>query len=167
MPSHLVIDAVMNGQVEIGISASPPEPPGLKITPIKSYAVLAVPADHRLAGKKRVRISDLANERLITLSDPLMIDFSSTAQIATIATGKSITTPLSGIACTLVGQGVGVAIVDPFAASDYLDRGVKVLQLHPSIDIHVALITNEHRRLSAISREFIDAFRKYAEALYQ
>lgn len=73
-------------------------------------------------------------------------------------------TPLSGIACSLVAEGAGIALVDPFSASDYAGRGVAVLPFEPAIEIPVSIVTSAQRRLSQISKEFIDAFRAHALA---
>jgi len=164
MPSYLVIDAVMGGQVEIGIAAAPPERPGLAFEPVVASAVLAVPSGHRLAAKRRARVQDIAGERLITLAEPSILSYPGATPLAGLAHDKSIATPLSGIACSLVAESVGVALVDPFSVADYLASGVTALPFKPAIDIRIAIVTNANRRLSALSREFIDAFKAHAEA---
>jgi DNA-binding transcriptional LysR family regulator len=164
MPSHLVIDALLAGQFEIGIAAAPPERPGLTMETIHADFVAAIPAGHKLAARREIRATDLVGEKLIALADPLLLSFSDGSVLGRIWSEQSVvTTPLTGIACSLVAHGVGIAIVDPFSVSDYLDRGVVARPFKPSVRAHIAIVTSAHRRVSAITREFIGAFRKHAE----
>lgn len=164
MPSHLVIDALLAGQFEIGIAAAQPERPGLAVETIRADFVAAIPARHRLAAKREIRPTDLVAEKMISLSDPLLVSYSGSSTLGRISREQTVvTTPLSGIACSLVAQGVGIAIVDPFSASDFLDRGVVVRPFKPNVRARIAIVTNGHRRVSAITREFIGAFRRHAE----
>lgn len=163
MPSHLIIDAVMSGQADIGIVAAPPERPGLSITPIKTRAVVAVPAGHRLAKRRRVHTKDLVDERVIALSETPTLFYAGTSPFAAIR-NKVVTTPLSGIACALVSEGVGIALIDPFSVADYLDRGVVAIPLHPAVEIRIAIVTNQQRSLSVVSKEFLEGFKAHSEA---
>ncbi|MBL8344396.1 MAG: LysR family transcriptional regulator [Rubrivivax sp.] len=159
MPSHLVIDAVQVGQADVGLAAAPPERPGLTIESLASHAVLAAPAHHRLARRRMVALQDLAGERVVALSEPSIFSAHTDALLADIHHEVVATTPLSGIACALVAEGLGVAVVDPFSVGDYVGRGVVAIPLRPQVDVRIALITSAQLRPSALAREFIDAFR--------
>ncbi len=166
MPSHLVIDAVLRGQFEIGIAAAPPERPGLMIEPIRASAVVALPAGHRLAMRAAIRSSDLENERVITLAEPTILPSPIASSFGRIARERiAVTTPLSGIACNLVAAGVGIAIVDPFSVAEYIAHGVVAVPFMPKLDVRIAIVTNSHRRPSALSREFAAAFLAHAEVV--
>ncbi len=78
-----------------------------------------------------------------------------------------VTTPLSGIACSLVAAGTGIAIVDPFSPTDFQDQGVVALRFEPPIDVQISIVTSAHRRLSAVSQEFIEAFRAHVMRIGQ
>ncbi|MBL8326132.1 MAG: LysR family transcriptional regulator [Rubrivivax sp.] len=161
MPSHLVIDAVQVGQADIGLAAAPPERPGLQIESLDSRAVLAVPSGHRLARRRSVSLPDLAGERVVALSEPTIFSVHTDTLLAGIAHDVVATTPLSGIACALVAEGLGVAIVDPFSVADYLGRGVVAVALQPRFDVRIAMITSAHHRPSALAGEFIEALRAH------
>jgi len=164
MPSHLVIDALLAGQFEIGIAAGQPDRPGLTAETIRADFVAAIPAGHRLTAKREIRPPDLAAEKMIALSDPLLVTYSGSSVLGRISREQTVvTTPLSGIACELVSQGLGIAIVDPFSVSHYLDRGVVARPFRPGIRARFSIVTNAHRRVSAITREFIGAFQEHAE----
>ncbi len=160
MPSHLIVDAVNSGQADIGIAASPPQRPGLRIEPLAARAVLAVPTAHRFARRRSVGVRDLAGERMIRLAEPTYfapqpIPLAIEQQVEIVAT-----TPLSGIACSLVAQGAGIALVDPFAVSDFAGRGVVGVRFEPAQPIEVAIVVSEQRRLPTIALTFIDALRR-------
>jgi DNA-binding transcriptional LysR family regulator len=164
MPSHLVIEAVLAGQVEIGIAAGAPERPSIKLTPIRSNAVVVMQAHHPLAARRRIRAGDLRGERVVTLAEPSILSLPGGRPMVR-SDGNIVTTPLSGIACALVQKGGGVAIVDPFSASDYHAHGLAARPFAPAIELRMGIVTNSNRRLSALSQDFIDAFVKHAEAV--
>lgn len=167
MPSHLVIEAVASGQAEIGLAAAPPERPGLKVEPLNSRAVLVVPKGHRLARRSDVEAKDLAEERFISVAEPSILTATTETIFADVLRKTVVTPPLSGIACSLVAAGTGIAIVDPFSASEFQDRGVVALRFEPPVGVRVAIVTSVHRRLSAVSQEFIEAFRAHVAGAVQ
>jgi DNA-binding transcriptional LysR family regulator len=69
-----------------------------------------------------------------------------------------IETSLSSIACVLVSEGMGIAIVDPFSVSEFVGRGVVARPLEPSFNIGTALVHSNERPLSMIAQEFRAAF---------
>ena len=162
MPSHLVIEAVASGQAEIGVAADPPERPGLNLELLQSPAVLVVPKGHRLSRRLVAGPKDLGGERIISLVESTIFTTRTETALAGVSAKTVVTTPLSGIACSLVAAGAGIAIVDPFSATEY--RGVTALRFDPPIDGRIAIVTSVHRRLSAVSREFIEAFRAHVAA---
>jgi len=164
MPSHLVVEAITAGQAEIGFAAAPPERPGLRIEPIKSRAVLVVPQSHRLAARGSANEQDLTGERFISLEGPSFFAAHTGTMMAERGVEVVVKTPLSGIACSLVAEGAGIALVDPFSASDYEGRGLVVLKFEPAVEVPVSIVTSAQRRLSQISTEFIDAFRLHVLA---
>ncbi len=167
MPSHLVVEAVASGQAEVGFAAAPLGRPGLLSERIAAKAVLAVPAEHRLAKHRVVSPADLVNERFISISDGGASIFGSQIDIALAGVPRKIvaTTPLTGIACSLVAAGVGVAMVDPFAASEFEDRGVAFRPFRPVIEAHIVSVTSANRKLSRIAEEFLEALRTRIDAM--
>jgi DNA-binding transcriptional LysR family regulator len=165
MPSHLVVDAVVTGQADIGIAAAPPERPGLKLEPLNSHAVVLMPKGHRLARRSSVTAKDLAGEPFIALEEPQIFTADEVqAHLAEVRRNAVVTTPLSGIAGSLVAAGTGIALVDPFSATDFESRGVVTVPFEPIINVRKAIVTPANRRLSALSQEFIEAFRAHVAA---
>lgn len=164
MPSHLVVEAVASGKTDIGLAAYPMERPGLRCEPLHSRAVLVVPRGHRLARRASVKPEDLAGEKYIALAEPSIFTATTETILAHILRDTIVTTPLSCIACSLVAAGGGITLVDPFSASDFEGRGVAVVQFEPAIPIRTDIVTSAHRPLSALSQEFIEAFRAHVVA---
>ena len=158
LPSSMIRDGVAAGQFEIGLTAFPFQHHALAITPVGDGAVVAMPPGHRLAGQPVVRAEDLREENLILLSrfrsgvQPIEVALQSVARRAPIET------PLTTIACVLVTEGMGVAIVDPFSASEFIGKGLVVRKFDPSWIIGSALVHSNERALSVIALEFRDAF---------
>ncbi|MTE15084.1 LysR family transcriptional regulator [Nocardia aurantiaca] len=66
------VEVVHDGRVDVSVIRLPVEPRGLAIRPLYSEPrVVALPADHRLAGKEAVAVTDLADEHL--LQDPALV----------------------------------------------------------------------------------------------
>ena len=157
LPSRTIRDGVAAGQFELGLTAFPFHRHSLAITPLGDGAVVAMPPGHRLAGQAVVRADDLHDENLILLSrfrsgvQPIEVALQSVARRAPIET------PLATIACVLVTEGMGVAIVDPFSASEFVGKGIVIRPFEPSWIIGSALVHSNERALSVIAQEFRDA----------
>jgi len=162
LPSTLIRDGVVAGRFDIGVTAYPFQRQSLSIAPLGDGAVVAVPPTHRLAGQLVVRLADLHQETLILISrfrsgvEPVAVALQSVARRA------SIETPLATIACVLVTEGMGVAVVDPFSASEFIGKGLVIRPFEPAAIIGSALVHSSERELSVIAREFRDAFLEHA-----
>lgn len=165
MPSHLVLEAVASGQAEIGFAAAPYGRPGLKTEPLAAKAVVVLPPGHKLAAKKVIAPDDIAGERIVELDDGSIFGTQTKAVLADVPREIVVTTPLAGIACSLVLSGAGLAIVDPFSASDFQERGIIVRPFRPAIDTRVVTITSTHYRLSRIAEEFVALIRNHVAEL--
>ena len=156
MPSASVRDQVLAGEFDLGISAFPFRRTSLTAIPLNDAAVVALPADHSLAEKSVVQLSDLRDERLVLLSKTAQHPLSTAFQSAGLHYVAE--TSLSTIACALVSEGMGVAIVDAFSASEFAGRNVVVRPLRPSFTIGAAIVYAQGRSLSLSAREFLNEF---------
>ncbi len=57
---------------------------------------------------------------------------------------------------------MGIAIVDPFSASEYVGRGVVLRPLEPAMTIGTAVVCSRSRPLSAIAQTFLNDFLEYS-----
>jgi DNA-binding transcriptional LysR family regulator len=173
LPSPAIRDRVTTGELDLGIMGFPVGPArtyswsateaqiqfqrgALTIIPLDDKAVLAVPAGHRLAGRQVVLTEDLRDETLILLNKDVRHPINVALQ--SVPHRQVIDTPLSAIACTLVLEGMGVAVVDPFSASEFVGRGIVLRPLEPAFTIGTAIVHSTDRRLSLIAQEFLAGF---------
>ena len=162
IPSHLVLECVESGQFDIGLTALAVDRPSLHATKISAKAVVAMPAAHRLAAKQIVRVTDLEDECLIMLSSRYGHHTSELA-LQNIRRRQTIETPLSYVACVLVAEGMGLAIVDPYSASDFVDRGVALRPFEPACAINYSMIQPSIRPPSIVAQEFSSALLDYIQ----
>ena len=157
MPSHMIVEAVAAGQADFGIAVGPLERAGFPVEIIPCPAVAIVPECHQLAGRSVIAAADFAGERFISVAVGSLFHSRVAAALTGIERVSRVETPLSEIACGLVAEGVGVSVIDPFAACEFEGRGVAVRLFVPLIDVGVVLIKAPARPLSPLAATFIAA----------
>jgi DNA-binding transcriptional LysR family regulator len=164
LPSPVIRERVMAGHFDIGVTGLPFQRNSLAVTQLNDRAVIAMPEGHRLVERRFIRAEDLHDENVILLTRLTRSDGNHAIQAAlqSVRYRQMIDTPLSTIACIFVSQGMGVAIVDPFSASEFVDKGVVLKPFQPSFNIGTALIHSSDRALSMIAQEFLAAFLDHA-----
>lgn len=160
LPSSMIREQVASGNLDIGVTSAPFMAAGLTLTPIDDTAVVALPHGHRLARKRWIEAKDLDGDDLIlltkfkqSLQHPVGL-----ALQAVFRQAKVLETPLSSAACVFVTEGAGIAIVDPFSASEFVGRGVVLRPFKPSLIVGTAVVHSSERALSIIASEFHTAF---------
>lgn len=157
IPSHLVLECVESGQFDIGLTGLVAvDRPSLDATKISAKAVVAMPAGHRLAAKRVVRVTDLEDECLIKLPSRYGHHATELA-LQNIRRRHMIETPLSYVASVLVAEGMGLAIVDPYSGSDFTARGVVLRPFEPVCAIDYNMIQSSIRPPSIVAQEFSSA----------
>lgn len=156
IPSHLVLERVAGGQFDIGFASLPAERPSLKITPIPAAAVVVLREDHRLSAKRLISADDLADEKIILLGRGSYFRHTVEVALGSAARNQRIETPLSGIACAFVAEGLGVTIIEPFSAVRFVGHGIVARRFTPEIDVGAGLVIARNRELSRVASKFID-----------
>lgn len=119
-------------------------------------------ASHPLAAKDVIVPEDLVGERFITfpkgdpprmLMDRIFID-------ANVEVSRVIETSYSSITCSLVAQGVGVAIVNPYVAREYLNSDVVARPFVPAPRHNAIMIFPSGKPLGRPVENFIEILRK-------
>ncbi len=136
----------------------------LAVTPLGDVAVVALPAGHRLALRQILQPEDLLGEDVI-LHAPAApgVAHSVTAALNAVAYRTRIIMTLSTIACTLVAEGAGIAVVDQFSVGDYLERGVVIRPFNPPWVLGTALTFASERPVSVAAQEFQIAFQSHVK----
>jgi DNA-binding transcriptional LysR family regulator len=127
--------------------------------------VCLMPKDHRLATKNFVRPTDLAGEPYISFARN---DFGRSAvddvfETAGVSRHITLETPYSTITCSLVAQGLGVAVVNPIAAHDYRHMGVAMRPFRPSIKHTANLIYAKGRPENRLVASFVEILKIVTE----
>ncbi|MGA8907785.1 MAG: LysR family transcriptional regulator [Acidobacteriaceae bacterium] len=160
LPSSVIRDGVTTGHYDVGMTAFPFNRDSLVVYPLEDAAVVAMPTDHRLARRKTVKVQDLRDENFVALSKSDTHPIHNILQA--VRRRQALDTQLSMIACVLVLEGMGIAIVDPFSASEYIERGLVVRPLEPAMTIGTAVVCSRGRPLSAIAQSFLDEFLEHS-----
>lgn len=106
--------------------------PGLMSHPLASGRLVAVvPAAHPLAGKAEVSLAELAAERLIGIepNDPYGKILAGPFEAAGAPYRLSIRARFGQSVIALVGQGLGVAVIDEFSVAGSVTPGIAVRQI--------------------------------------
>jgi DNA-binding transcriptional LysR family regulator len=158
MPSSFIRDRVVAGQLDIGIVDMPFRRDTLAATTVEDHAVLALPVGHRLAAQPIVRADDLADETLVLLRRFSEVSHPIQVALQSVHYRQLIDTSISSIACVLVAEGMGIAIVDAFSAQGFLGHGLILRPFSPAVRIGTAIVHARDRQLSRIAAEFRTEF---------
>jgi len=165
--SHAVVTAVAQGQCDLGFAESSIEHAAVQLEHMPTAPYVAVlPQGHRLARKAKLRPEDFDGESFISLGPSTVSRFRIDRLFAERGVERimRIETPLSEIACALAGSGVGVALCEPFTATEYATRGIVARPFEPRIDFEYSALYAAHRTVPPVAREFIDGFRAHVTA---
>lgn len=126
-----------------------------------SDAVCIMPATHHLAQKSTVGPSDLIGERFVTFpkGEPLRVAMDRVLYEAGVELHDAIETSYSSITCSLVSEGIGIALVNPFIATNYLSENVVARPFAPSIKHEAIAIFPSGKPPSRFVIEFMDALK--------
>jgi DNA-binding transcriptional LysR family regulator len=165
--SHAVVTAVAQGQCDLGFAEASIEHAAVQLERMPTVPFVAVlPQGHRLVRKTKLGPRDFEGENFISLGPSTVSRF----RIDHVFSEHGVTrvmrieTPLSEIACALAGSGVGVALCEPFTATEYDSRGIVARPFEPRIDFEFAVLYAAHRTVTPVAREFIDGFKAHVGA---
>lgn len=162
--SHAVLAAVAQGQADVGFAEAAMEQAGVRHEPMPAAPYVAVlPEHHRLARRRCLRPADFAGENFVSLGPSSLSRYRVDRLFAEHGVSRilRVETPLSEIACALVGSGVGLALCEPFTATEYATRGIVVRPFEPRLEFEFTVLTAAHRSVPPIARALIDGFRSH------
>jgi DNA-binding transcriptional LysR family regulator len=160
-PSHIVTERVANGLDDLGLCATAADRSSLEFSQLRGSAVVVVPDWHELSHREEITAVDLVDETIVLLGANSRLRHRIVAALEAIQYGVSMTTSLATAACVLAQCGGHVTIVDPFSASEFVGRGVKILPFVPSIDVGYGLVRSRQRPPSHLAKQFMTDFREY------
>jgi LysR family carnitine catabolism transcriptional activator len=164
-----VVSMVREGKVECGICFDPGNSEDLNFTPLfNDEFVVALPAGHELAHKKKLAAKHIQNEPYISLQAPSSMSALIAQKIESYNSENTTKQSLQTLSPSLeahqlasigsmVANGLGVSIVPSLCAPLFKQQGAVCIALHqPKISQQVGLLTRRRYALSAAAKSFAD-----------
>lgn len=162
LSSRDVYQQVISGQADFGLMADEIPVGKLEHSPfLKVKGVIAMSKDHELAKKKIIEPIDLTRGEFLSLSP----EDASQQQLINLMKNLDLTlpirveTPYSITICEMARQGVGIGLINPIAAYDFLDSNLVIRPFSHDIIFSGLLIFRPGILLSENSRLFIRSLR--------
>jgi DNA-binding transcriptional LysR family regulator len=138
-----VLVSLQNHKADVAISLAFPSVAGIEVEKLMhARAQCAMPANHRLAKKKSVRAQDLRGERIIGWIPNSRQPYEAEKSVFEAGEKRTNYTVLTDTAHTryaMVAAGLGVSIVEPFAAKVWRPHGVVVRPFEAAIEYEYVL----------------------------
>lgn len=160
---------VAAGHWDVGLMELSAPEPALRSEPFSIPMVCALPRSHRLIERDVIHVSDLDNEPLITLD----ASHQTTSKLrdifthADVAMASRVESHLFPPACMLVGQGVGVAVIDSVTALDYKDDDVVFRPFRPRFEFDLKIVFPRYEIASRQCRLFAEYLREALSGLLE
>ncbi len=150
-----IVDGLVSGELDLALVAPPPRAEGLESVVLTEQELfVAVPTDHRLAGRPSVRLTELADEVFVLLEHGYGL-----RQITDALCAKAGFTPTvafegqeSDTVRGLVAAGLGVALLPAF--EPHPPPGVAEIRLDPPVTRKIGLAWSTDRPLSPAAATF-------------
>lgn len=157
-----VIKATRNRAVDIGIAAYELDVSSLETQAFTACNEVAVmPAGHPLAAQASVSPQDLSRYRLVMLAavDPYRQRLDRLLTAHDVVPHGLVETPTSSALCAMVAQGIGIGVVNPLTALDFLTDGLVLRQFAPALPFVTTLL----RRPAETAPPLVAAFQAVLE----
>lgn len=169
LATRQVVEEVANNQVDVGLTDAATIEGTLQTEEIcRAQVGCAMRSNHRLARKKAVGFADLKGENLITFFEETIIGVQVRQRLSAYDMPSEIpmSTNQALIACQLVSNGLGIALIDPFTPLSGLFPNVTMRPLTPALEIRPRFVFPPNRPLSIAATEFIQIVRRiFADAI--
>ena len=162
-PRIQALDMVRSKRIDIGVvSLKEHEDAGLLVQQLgKQAAVCVLPASHKLCDLDVIHITDLQDERFISLStgSPFRAEIDEMFNQHQVSRKVIIETRTQRTSYDLVKQGVGVAILDALV-TDASDQNTVIKPFVPAITWSYAVVSTSFTQQSLIAKAFIELLDK-------
>lgn len=169
-PSLDILQLAAANQVDVGfVGYMGTEYPGVDISPYPSVAAVCVlPRGHALARRRSIQITDLAGQRLISLSNnsALRMRLEMALDAAEVTCLRPINTTLAQSACSMVAAGLGITVADPLTAAQLRDPAVVCRPLVPTVPFQFALALPAHQPRSKVVNDFVRVVREVFDTTF-
>lgn len=152
-----LVQMIVHGQLDLAFGVLPADRHDVDADPYPvTHAVCVMPATHRLASRKHVAVADLDGEDFISLGARSVLRMQINA--ALLASGARprvrLETLHSPTVISYVQRGVGISIVDLFAAMGPGSEGLVVKPFVPHISLRFSALYRDNGGRSPIASAF-------------
>lgn len=159
--SPVIANWVATQHCDIGFASYMADKPGVMATLIHSEnAVCVMPAQHRLAGRKRVTPKDLEGERFISLPNGTLSRRAIDAAFDKDGRILALETPYAATICSLVSEGLGLSLVNPIISRAIHFPGVCSVPFKPDIPFRSYMLRPQQAPNDTLIQEFITCMRQ-------
>jgi len=159
MGSSPIRDLVAAGRLDLAITADEVDTTGVEAEPFAEIrAAVALPPGHPLAARRWIVPQDLDGLPFVALAPEDTTRREAEAIFAAHGSAPlvMVETAYSSTVCALVLAGVGCGIVDPVTAAGYVERGLVLRPIEPSVHFRTLLLGPPRRR-SRLALELCEA----------
>ncbi|WP_018182815.1 LysR substrate-binding domain-containing protein [Kaistia granuli] len=160
-----IAELAASKQVDIGLMAMPVIDPATSCDLIfETASVCVLPLQHPLAQKDRIEAADIGDETFIAMGreDGSRQAVERSLDEAGVRVEPRFEAHFGDSACALVAEGLGISIVDPFAAERW--RGlIAIRPFEPRVPCHVYLTRSRSHVSSLLQQRFELELRLYLE----
>ena len=131
---------------------------------VKAHFICAIPENHPLANKDVIEIQDLHQQDFISLAPSAPLhwnDVHKTLSELNIIPKSTVFTQHANTAYGLVASGLGICIVEPFSSVPWINSGVVIKPLLPSIEVNYCFCFPSNKIKSQLTLEFVKIAREY------
>jgi len=166
--SPLLEELLAEQRHDLGLTEHNNPPPGTRLEPLLvADEVCVLPAGHPLLVKPALVPSDFQGERFISLAaaDPYRIQLDEVFRNHGVARVLAMETHSAVSVCSLVREGLGIAVVNPLTALAFAGLGLELRRFAVSIPFRVSVVRPEYRPSTPLADQFVAALRVEAEAI--
>lgn len=153
---------------DIGLTEHDSPPSGTRLVPLLDVdEVCVLPDGHPLLEKSHLDLADFENQSFVSLAsnDPYRVQLDDAFAKSGVSRLLVVETPTAVSVCSFVREGLGIAVVNPLTALDFIGQNVHIRPLSVSIPFRVSLIYPEHRPGNPLIAAFTDSLLEHAAAL--
>ncbi|TXF95907.1 LysR substrate-binding domain-containing protein [Massilia arenae] len=167
MGSQDVRSQVLRDEVELGIAAQDISTAGVEHALFAHYfGVVALPAGHALARSSVITPKQLARHPFVALQpdDAVSLRLDAICRSHGVQLQTAVETSYTFSLCELVRNRIGVALVNPVTAVDYLDAGLVFRPFSERLEFTALTMWPAGRPLSPFVRQMLAAMRARLQA---
>ncbi|MFB9948983.1 LysR substrate-binding domain-containing protein [Rhizobium puerariae] len=165
--SHLLVDRIENGKLDVLIASRTTEIRGLERTSLMTAPVVCIlPEGHALTRHDIITPALLAGENIVSLTDESTLPqrMAEALEAAGHQVSSSIEISFVTGVCRLVEAGLGVSLVHPLVAADS-GATLAIRPFEPSIVVDFHIYRTAARRTRPYVEDFITVFEQAASEL--